>query len=67
MAKTSKIVKKLGKQTQTGNMQHKDCPCTKAKSCQPRRKTAKKDACYSKVKARYKVFRQLMLVCFSTL
>lgn len=28
MAKTSKIVKKLGKQTQTGNMQHKDCPCT---------------------------------------
>ena len=28
MAKTSKEVKKLGAKTQTGNMQHKDCPCT---------------------------------------
>lgn len=28
MAKTSKEVKKLGKKTQSGNMQHKDCPCT---------------------------------------
>ena len=28
MAKTSKAVKKIGAKTQTGNMQHKDCPCT---------------------------------------
>jgi len=28
MAKTSKDVKKLGKKTKSGNMQHKDCPCT---------------------------------------
>ena len=31
MAKTSKGVKALGKKTQTGTMQHKDCPCTQGK------------------------------------
>ncbi len=31
MGKTILGVKQLGKKTQTGPMQHKDCPCTRGK------------------------------------
>ena len=56
MAKTSKAVKKLGLKTQTGNMQHKDCPCTQGKQMAKKAKKKKLDACAKKVKSRYKVW-----------
>lgn len=56
MAKTSKAVKKLGSKTQSGNMQHKDCPCTQGQVMPAKKKSTKKDACYHKVRSRYKVW-----------